>query len=98
MTIANATNRFATAKFIVDPTLGDGTHQTIAAALTAASSGDTIFIKPGTYTEDLTLKAGVNLAAYVGDGDTPNVEIVGKATATFAGTCSISGIRLTTGS
>lgn len=87
-----------TAKFIVDPTLNNGTHQTIAAALTAASSGETIFIRPGTYTENLTLKAGVNLSAYVCDAQTPNVIIVGNATATFAGTCTLSGIRLRTNS
>ena len=94
------TNNFACAKFIVDANgLASGaTHTTIAAALASAVSGETIFIKPGTYTEDLTLKAGVNLIAFVGDADTPNVTIVGKATATFAGTASISGIRLQTNS
>lgn len=85
-----------TAEYVVDPTLNNGTHQTIQAAITAASSGDTIFIRPGTYTENLTLKAGVNLAAYACDALTPNVVIVGNATATFAGTCTLSGIRLRT--
>jgi hypothetical protein len=36
-------------------------YKTISAAITAASSGDTIYIYPDTYTEDLTLKPGVNL-------------------------------------
>lgn len=95
-----ATNQFGTAKFIVDTNgLSSGaTHSTIAAALTSASSGDTIFIKPGIYTENLTLKAGVNLTALPGDPYTPNVTIVGKLTATFAGTASISNIRLQTNS
>lgn len=87
-----------TAKFVVDPTLNNGTQQTIAAALTAAVSGETIFIRPGTYTENLTLKAGVNLAAYSSDGQNGNVTIVGNCTATFAGTCVLSGIRLQTNS
>lgn len=95
-----STNNFATAKFIVDTNgiSAGATHSTIAAALTSASSGDTIFIKPGTYTENLTLKAGVNLTAASGGGDTPNVTIIGKATATFSGTCTISNIRLQTNS
>lgn len=77
---------------------GHGDFSTIAAALTAASSGQTIFIRPGTYTENLTLKAGVNLAAFTGDSLTPNVTIIGKLTFTAAGTVSISGIRLQTNS
>ncbi len=93
-----STNKWGTAKWIVDSDSSVSTHTTIAAALTAASSGDTIFIRPGTYTENLTLKAGVNLCAYDCDAITPNVTIIGKMTATFAGTCTISGIRLQTNS
>lgn len=97
-THALSTNNYGPAKFIVDSSSANGTHTTIASALTSASSGDTIFIRPGSYTEDLTLKAGVNLSAYSGDGDTPNVTIVGKSTMTTAGTVSISNIRLQTNS
>ncbi len=85
-----------TAKFIVDPTLYFGTHQTIGSALTAASSGQDIFIRPGTYTENITLKAGVNLVGYTGDGDSQQVIILGTCTALFAGTCCISNIQLKT--
>lgn len=91
-------NTFTTAKWIVSATASDGTHTTIASALTSASSGDTIFIRQGTYTENLTLKAGVNLAAYDCDALTPNVTIAGTCTFTAAGTVSISGIRLQTNS
>lgn len=85
------------AKWIVNPTPNSGGNQTtIAAAITAASSGDTIFITPGTYTENLTLKAGVNLVAFTGDSDTPNVTIIGNATFATAGTVSIGNIRLQT--
>jgi hypothetical protein len=93
-----STNTFAVEKWIVSPTASDGTHTTIGAALASASSGDTILIRPGQYTENLTLKAGVNLTAYSADGDIPNVTIVGKCTATFTGTACISGIRLQTNS
>lgn len=91
-------NNFGTAKWIVDATAGQGTHATIATALTSASSGETIFIRPGTYTENLTLKAGVNLAAYDCDALNGNVTIVGKCTFTAAGTVDISGVRLQTNS
>jgi len=94
-----STGNYGPCKFIVDgTTTANGTHSTIAAALTSASSGDTIFIRSGTYTENLTLKAGVNLVAFDTDALTPNVKIVGKATFSAAGTCSISGIRLQTNS
>lgn len=100
-----STNTFGVAKWIVSATASDGTHTTIGAALTSASSGDTIFIRPGSYTENLTLKAGVNLSAfpcdaYTADGNTTaaNVIILGKCSATFAGNCSLSGINLKTNS
>lgn len=100
MTFSHAisTNNYGPAKFIVDASPANGTHTTIASALTSASSGDTIFIRPGIYTENLTLKAGVNLTAYSCDAFTPNVTIVGTCTFSAAGTVSISGIRLETNS
>ena len=97
-THALSTNNYGPAKFIVSANAYEGTHTTIAAALTSASSGDTIFIRPGTYTENPTLKAGVNLVAYTADAYTPNVTISGTCTLTTAGTVSISGIRLQTNS
>lgn len=89
---------YATAKAHIVDTNGHGDFTTIASALTAASSGQTIFIMPGTYTENLTLKAGVNLVAFNADAFTPNVTIVGKASFSAAGTVSISGIKLQTNS
>jgi hypothetical protein len=97
-THAVSTNNYGPAKFIVDSSAANGTHTTIASALTAASSGDTIFIRPGTYTENLTLKAGVHLAAYLGDEINPSVTILGKCSYSGAGNTTISGIRLKTNS
>lgn len=94
-------HRAWTTEFVVDASTtpgARGTFSTIAAALTAASSGDTIFVRGGTYTENLTGKAGVNLFAYECDGLTPNVTIIGTFTATFTGTATIRGIRLQTNS
>jgi hypothetical protein len=89
------------AKWIVNSSgAGSGGNQTtIQAAITAASAGDTIFIMPGAtgiYTENLTLKAGVNIVAFRGDEEIPNVTIVGTMTMTTAGIVSVSNIRLQT--
>jgi len=100
-THALGTNNYGPAKFIVDGSAANGTHTTIAAALTSSSSGDTIFIRPGTYTENLTLKAGVNLTAYGSDSSanqTGKVIISGTCTFTAIGSVSISGIQLQTNS
>ena len=88
----------ACANFIVDPAGLRAEYTTLTLAIAAASSGDTIFVKEGTYTEDLTLKAGVNIVAFINQSVTSQVEIIGKCTATFNGSCMLSGIRLTTNS
>ena len=97
---AAASTDLHVARFIVSAggTPDGANYTTIASALTAASSGDTIFIQTGTYTENLTLKAGVNLTAFTCDAYTPNVTIKGKMTFTATGTSSISGIQLETNS
>jgi len=74
----------------------DAYYQTIQSAINAASSGQTVFVKTGTYTENLTLKAGVNITAFSGDALAPNVTIVGKATFTGSGTVALSNMRLQT--
>ncbi len=79
-TRALSTNNYGPSKFIVDgTTVANATHSTIAAALSSASAGDTIFIRSGTYTENLTLKNGVQLAAYdFGGGSGGRTRITGK--------------------
>ncbi len=92
---------YGVAALIVDSTAGSGNYTTIASALTAATSGQTIFIRPGTYTENLTLKAGVNLTAFGSDcslNGTGVVIINGTCTMTTAGSVTISGIQLQTNS
>jgi hypothetical protein len=65
---------------------GDGSagnpYLTIGAAITASSSGTTIWIFPGTYTEDITFKAGV----YLTSPALYSVYITGNHTANFTGT------------
>jgi hypothetical protein len=67
---------------------------TIAAAITAATSGDKIIINPGNYNEQLTLKNGVNLhfeeGATMIRTQTADGQILMKDNA-VAVTCSITG-------
>jgi hypothetical protein len=89
---------YSTAKGRIVDANGFGDFTTIQAAITAASAGQTIFIRPATYTENLTLKAGVDLVAFFPDGFNGNVTIVGKCTFTGSGSVSCSGIRFQTNS
>lgn len=98
MAFTTGLNNYNTTKYLVNPIAGLGTHTTIGAALTSASSGDDIYIMPATYTENLTLKAGVNLISYNTDSLGGTVTIIGKLSASFSGTCNITGIRLQTNS
>lgn len=85
--------------FVVDPN-GFGDFTTIGAALTAATTGTTLFLKPATYTENPILKAGVNLTAWGTDNSitTGTVVILGKCTMTVAGSVTITGVQVETNS
>jgi|GEM_PF-1238909 len=99
-----------TARFIVSAGgLTDGANytsiQTAINAAAGAGGNQTVFIQPGTYTENLTLAAGVNLCAYgpssmfnQNTGTIPNVVIKGTCTFTSAGIVGIQGICLETNS
>lgn len=89
-----------TKQLIVDnnsiPNAAYGLYSTIQSAIDAAAVGQTILINPGTYTENLNLKAGVNLAAYGNSGFTPTVRIIGKISYNQDGFVTLSGIGLQT--
>jgi hypothetical protein len=99
-------NPMSSARWIVDPlslvsgVQFNGTHSTLQGAISVAQSGDTIFLMPGiyTFTTPLALVAGVNIVAWTADALTPNVTINGPLVASFAGTCSLSGLFLQTNS
>lgn len=99
---AAATDLHVARYIVASSTAGTGANFTTIAAAIAAAQGSginsTIFIQPGTYTENLTLPAGINLCAFECDAFTPNVTIIGTITKTTAGSSSISGIRLQTNS
>jgi hypothetical protein len=89
---------YSVANGLIVDKLGNGDFTTIQAAINAATTGQTIFLRPGTYTENPVLKSGVDLVAFVTDGDIPNVIINGACTYSSAGTVGISGIELQTNS
>lgn len=93
-------NMPGTAKWVVNPIANLGTHTTIQAAITASSSGDIVFITAGSYTENLTLKAGVILTSFADgavDITSQGVNIAGVHTLPISGICTMSGIRFTNG-
>lgn len=88
-------NNFGISKFVVD---GSGiqngaTHTTIQSAIDDASSGDTVYVKSGTYTEDLTLKSGVDIMTCI-SGRTPTVNLVGRIDLGGCSICEVNGISL----
>lgn len=89
------------ARYIVSAggTTDGANFTTIAAAYAsavAAGAPQTVSVQPGTYPEDLTLTAGINLTAFSCDALTPNVTILGNVSSSDAGHRSISGINLQT--
>lgn len=88
---------YSTAKGRIIDGSGHGDFTTISSALTALGSGQ-FFIRPGSYTENITLPANTHLTAFPGDEQLPSVVIIGKITFTAAGTSVISSVQLETNS
>lgn len=95
-THAVTTNNYGPYRFIVDADPSLGTHTTIASAVAAASDGDTIFIRDGTYTEDVVLPPGIHLTAGAAGTEDGPVTIVGKISMTAAGRSTLSHLHLRT--
>lgn len=94
MPISNPSNQFGNSQFVVDPTLGRGSFQTIAAALAASASGDTIYIRPGTYAESLTANmAGKSIVAAASGSNNFEVVIQGNHVFDTVGSVSFQNIR-----
>lgn len=101
---ANGANDLHTSQYIVSAqgTVATGANFTTITAAIASAVGtgikQTIFIQPGTYTEDVVLPDGYNLAAYT-CGSNGTVDLVGKLTiqgsAVFSTKSTISGLRIT---
>ncbi len=85
---------YSAAKGLIVDATGHGDFTTIQSAITASVSGQTIFVRPGTYTENITLKAGTSLTSF----SQGNAVIVGKMTISSAGTYYVSDLQMTTNS
>ncbi|MBS3903739.1 MAG: hypothetical protein KGZ39_00250 [Simkania sp.] len=94
MTLITPANTYGFSDFVVSPVVGTGNYTTIQAAVNAASSGDTIYIGEGTYSEVVALKAGINLTSWSGNSTSSNVTITGGFTFSGSGNISISNITL----
>lgn len=101
-TINTADNLFGVAKWIVDPVAGSGTHTTISGAITDASAGDTIFIRPGTYTENITVSKKLYFTTFtstIQGGTGFSVILNGSITmSTNSVTAAFTGIQINTNS
>ena len=85
-------------KLLVSPLAAEGYYTTLSEAMAAAVAGDTIVLKSGTYTENITLKNGVNICCIDGgELGSSNVKIIGKLSDAGSGVdCCIKGISLQT--
>lgn len=95
----NPTNAaYPLSKFVVAQD-GSGGYSTIQAALDAAnaeriatSRGQTVFVQPGTYTEDLTFYEDIDLHGAIGQVDSEILVVVGTHTPPDSGQFSVYGI------
>lgn len=86
-----------TCLYIVDANPLYGTHTTIQSAVNDAAALGTIqyvFIRPGTYTENISLPNRVSLVNYASDPYSPKVIIIGSMTVGAGAAVSITGIQL----
>jgi hypothetical protein len=84
--------------YVVDPVAGETEYTTIQSALDAANAAGgnaTVYVRNGTYTEDLTFYDGINLVGASGLGDEGQVEIIGKHTPPATGNLVVRNFKLT---
>lgn len=95
-TINTGDDNFGVSKWIVDPTAGYGTHTTISAALLVAATNDTIYVRPGTYTENLNFDnagfPGTNVTIVSLNNQNGPVIISGTSSLSSAKTISFFGV------
>jgi len=81
----------------VDPVAGETGYTTIQSAMDAANAAGiaaAVFVRAGTYTEDLTFYDGIDVWAGIGVADTQTCKIVGKHTPPLSGTLTVRNIFL----
>lgn len=92
---AAGTGGYPISPYVVGPA-GQAGYQTIQSAIDAASAsgGGTIYIQPGSYTENLTLAADIELVGSVAEVDAGNIVITGIHTPPSSGTVAFRNISL----
>lgn len=93
MTQVVSTNTYGVAKYVVSSSPSQGNFTTIQAAIDAATVGSTIWITPGTYSENVTLSDGVSITTYTTANLSESVIVTGTFTYSGAGSSVISGIN-----
>lgn len=97
----NSDNLFGLSKFVVDPSAADGSFITIQSAFNAAvlaGQDAVVYIKPGSYVENLALNPGNRNITIVGtceDGRAGSVSNEGLLTLSGQGTLRFVGLTLT---
>jgi len=92
MVYQTSTNQYQSSEYIVDPTSDESPYNTIQAALdaeNAVGSGSEIYVRPGTYNENLTLYDG-----QVIKGATLETIIVGNHTPPASGISTLKDLYL----
>lgn len=93
----NSSDNFGISNYIVDSTPGDGSYTTIQEAINAANATGltvNIYIRPGTYIEDLTLFDKINLTSCGGNSRLSPVTILGSHTPPLSGSIGMSNLNL----
>ena len=96
MVFQDNTNLNNISKYIVDAN-GDTPYTTIQSALDAANTAavaTAVYVRAGTYTENLTLYDGIDLWGAVGVADTETCKIIGVHTPPATGTFTLRNIFL----
>jgi len=94
MVRATPDNRYGPTTWIVDASAAKGSHTTIASAIADSSAGDTIYVHSGTYTENITTKAGVRIMSDLTGMQGPAAIIAGTVTMTEGGVHSLAGLQI----
>jgi hypothetical protein len=98
MTSIIPTNTYGFTKYVVSSNIGQGNFTSIQAAINAASSGNTVFIADGSYSENVTLKAGVNITSLSPSGYSQNVILSGNYVFSGGGDVTISNVTFNSSS
>ena len=98
LTITPTAGGYPITKYVVGPA-GQAGYQTIQSAITAAATealGGVVYVKPGTYTENLIFPVGAKtqIVGAVGQEDLGNIILIGQHTVPATGSIAVRGFQL----